>query len=147
MEFSRTKRLIINLVYSAIFVALFIWTVQALESIWGNISTYIVHFSATNPGAFGFISLIILGLATFRMTRFITKDTILDPIREYIKWKAERSVIFFCTRQLTTCQWCASIWIATIVFLLLTINWATILLVLVFALSGLSVVIGRIGKK
>lgn len=56
---------------------------------------------------------VILALATFRLTRLITTDTIFDPIREKIwnKFPPNRINIGY----LITCDWCTSIWVAPLV--------------------------------
>lgn len=51
------------------------------------------------------------GLATYRLTRLITRDTITAPIRDKI-WEyapPERSKIGY----LLTCEWCSSIYAAS----------------------------------
>lgn len=55
--------------------------------------------------------LILLSLATFRVTRLITRDTIMEPIRNLFwkKFPPEKSYIGY----LSTCEWCFSFWIGS----------------------------------
>ena len=52
----------------------------------------------------------ILGLATYRVTRLVTRDTITAAIRNafWKKFPPESSYIGY----LSTCEWCFSFWIA-----------------------------------
>jgi hypothetical protein len=60
-----------------------------------------------------FLDLIILSLATIRITRLITTDTIFSSAREKF-WKRfppEKSMYGY----LLTCNWCSSIYASTLV--------------------------------
>ena len=60
---------------------------------------------------FSALQLVVLALATYRGTRFFTRDTLFAPIRNWI-WKKkppEKSFIGY----LFTCEWCTSVWIAS----------------------------------
>jgi hypothetical protein len=60
---------------------------------------------------FSALQIAILGLATYRTTRLFTRDTILNPIRNWI-WKKsppEKSFIGY----LLTCEWCMSVWVGS----------------------------------
>jgi multisubunit Na+/H+ antiporter MnhF subunit len=61
----------------------------------------------------GFIDLIILALATIRITRFITTDTIFSRLREkfWSRFPPEKSMYGY----LITCNWCSSVYAATLV--------------------------------
>jgi hypothetical protein len=54
----------------------------------------------------------ILALATFRLTRLVTTDSIFDPLREKIwnKFPPNKINIGY----LITCDWCTSIWVAAV---------------------------------
>lgn len=57
------------------------------------------------------LDLAITGLATYRLTRLITRDEIAAPIREAIwdRYPPESTR----TGYLLTCEWCSSIWAAS----------------------------------
>ena len=60
---------------------------------------------------FSTLQFIILGLATYRTTRFFTRDTLFNPVRDWI-WKKcppESSRIGY----LFTCEWCTSVWVGS----------------------------------
>jgi hypothetical protein len=61
------------------------------------------------------IEFVILGLAVFRLTRLLTRDVILDEVRERIwgRFPPEYSKIGY----LFTCEWCMSIWIGSLLYL------------------------------
>lgn len=56
------------------------------------------------------LQFVILGLATYRVTRLFTRDTITAKIREafWKKFPPESTYIGY----LSTCEWCFSFWIA-----------------------------------
>jgi hypothetical protein len=57
------------------------------------------------------LTFVIAGLATYRLTRMVTRDSIAEPLREKIwkKYPPESTKIGY----LITCDWCTSIWIAS----------------------------------
>ena len=82
------------------------------------------------------LEFIILGLATYRLTRLITRDVIIDFIRNSVwkKFPPESSKIgyFF------TCEWCMSIWIASLLYLCFTITSVTVVVAVPLALSAIA---------
>lgn len=60
----------------------------------------------------GGVTLIVVGLAVFRVTRLLVVDSITDPIRDFFaQWTF--------TDELLACPWCAGFWVgvgATIVY-------------------------------
>lgn len=80
------------------------------------------------------LELVIYGLATYRLTRLITRDSITEPIREWI-WKRrppEKSKIGY----LFTCEWCMSIWTASLLIASSMITAVTDVVAAVLALSA-----------
>lgn len=81
------------------------------------------------------ISLPILGLAVYRISRLLIEDKLLERPRNWL-WKhfpPESTMIgyFF------TCYWCTSIWTATIVVICYTLfPVVTIIVAMVFAISA-----------
>lgn len=81
-------------------------------------------------------TLLILALATFRLSRLFTRDFIFEPLREAI-WKkfpphTQLGYLF-------TCNWCMSIWFASLITICYTIVPAvTIVPCLVLALSAVA---------
>lgn len=59
-----------------------------------------------------FIELAIFGLATYRLTRLVTRDAIMAPVVEKVwkKYPPEKSKVGY----LLTCEWCLSIWVASL---------------------------------
>jgi len=83
------------------------------------------------PDPFTFI---VLALATFRLTRLITTDVITEFIRTWV-WK--RFPLSTKTGYLFTCDWCMSIWFASLVTISYTIvPTATLFVALPLALSA-----------
>jgi hypothetical protein len=80
---------------------------------------------------------IIAGLAVYRVSRFITTDTLFNPIRDRI-WKRfppETSKFGYWF----TCTWCTSIWVASLSEISRIINPSiTLGIQTVFALSALA---------
>ena len=80
------------------------------------------------------LELVIYGLATYRLTRLITRDVITEPLREWV-WKRkppEKSKIGY----LFTCDWCMSIWTASLLFASSMITSVTDVVATVLALSA-----------
>ena len=80
------------------------------------------------------LELVIYGLATYRLTRLITRDSITEPIREWI-WRRrppEKSKIGY----LFTCEWCMSIWTASLLIASSMITAVTDVVAAVLALSA-----------
>jgi hypothetical protein len=82
------------------------------------------------------IPLLILALATFRISRLFTVDVIFENLREWIwKRKPPHTKIGY----LFTCNWCFSIWVASLVVICYTIvPTATTVIALPFALSAVA---------
>ena len=78
----------------------------------------------------------ILGLATYRVTRLVTRDTILNTPRNWIwkKFPPETSKFGY----LFTCEWCTSIWVASAFGISTIITSVTIAVATVFALSAVA---------
>ena len=82
---------------------------------------------------FGFV---ILGLATFRITRLLTRDTIFDTPRNrfWDRFPPESSKLGY----LFTCEWCLSVWVASLLFISAIISTVTVWLMVPFALSAVA---------
>ena len=59
------------------------------------------------------LEFVIIALAVFRLTRLITTDTIFESLRNrlWAKFPPHKSKLGY----LITCDWCTSIWVASIV--------------------------------
>jgi len=83
---------------------------------------------------------LLAALATYRLTRLITADYLLDPLRERLEG--------FCDDRgwhrvayLLNCDWCMSIWVAPIPAILVTVwpdNRAVILALMVLSFSAVT---------
>jgi len=94
-------------------------------------------------GIFSF-ELIIISLAAYRVTRLITTDVIFNSIRERI-WKKsppEKGRLGYWI----TCEWCASIPVASLFIVPYTIaSVPTVIVASVFAVSAFVGLLYRIG--
>jgi len=82
------------------------------------------------------VEYVILGLATYRLTRLFTRDTILESFRNWV-------VVQVSPREkpssyLLTCEWCLSFWFGSLVFVCYMISTVTVLVVVPFALSAIA---------
>jgi hypothetical protein len=97
----------------------------------------------TVPGDFDLlnpIALLVLTLAVYRITRLATTDHIFDNPRNKLfdRFPPDRSWLGY----LFTCDWCMSIWVATLLVIPYTIiPTATIALLLIPALSAVAALI------
>ena len=79
---------------------------------------------------------LILSLATFRISRLLTTDVILEDMRDRI-WKKYSPLTKF--GYLFTCMWCMSFWVALVIVICYTIiPTVAFLLALPFALSAVA---------
>jgi hypothetical protein len=83
-----------------------------------------------------FFEFVILGLATYRITRLFTRDVILEGFRNWWwkKFPPESSKLGY----LLTCEWCLSIWVASLLWGFAMITAVTITVAMVFALSAVA---------
>ena len=58
-------------------------------------------------------------IATYRLTKLVTDDKVLEDFRSYIYWKfpRESKISYFIG-----CPWCISIWAAAVIFALRRID-------------------------
>ena len=98
-----------------------------------------------NIGGF-IVILIILLLATFRLTRMIVNDSISSPIRDILEHS--NYSIFNYIRKIIGCPWCTSLWVAPLViFSTLSFYAPLIFIVLILTISAGSILVGKIGQK
>lgn len=82
------------------------------------------------------LELVIYGLATYRLTRLITRDIITEPVRNWV-WKKlppEKSKVGY----LFTCEWCMSIYVASLLLASSMITSATDIAATLLALSAIA---------
>jgi len=94
----------------------------------------------TTPDFFLFV---LICLATARLTRLITTDQILSPLRDRVwkKWPPESSKIGY----VLTCDWCTSMWASSALVLMSIIS--TTLVVVVASVLAASLVAGAITAR
>lgn len=81
------------------------------------------------------LEFIILGLATYRITRFVTTDALFESARNRI-W--ERYPVNTKIGYLFTCNWCMSFWVGSIVVLSAMIVTELVVVYAVFAVSAIA---------
>jgi hypothetical protein len=79
---------------------------------------------------------VILALATYRITRLVTRDVITEGFRNWFwtKFPPESKKLGY----LLTCEWCLSIWVASLLVASAMITSVTIAVAGVFALSAVA---------
>ena len=79
---------------------------------------------------------VILALATYRITRLVTRDVITEGFRNWFwkKFPPESKKLGY----LITCEWCLSIWVASLLIASAMITSVTIAVASVFALSAVA---------
>jgi len=82
------------------------------------------------------LSLIVLALATYRITRLMTTDIIFDTPRNLFwkKFPPETSKLGY----LFTCEWCLSIWVASLLFISAMLSTVVVIVAVPFALSAIT---------
>jgi hypothetical protein len=83
------------------------------------------------------LEFVVLGLATYRITRLVIRDELLARPRNFFwkKFPPEKSLLGY----LLTCPWCISIWVASILLISsIIIPEVTYAVGVVFALSAIA---------
>lgn len=83
-----------------------------------------------------FLTLVVLCLATFRLTRLLVVDTIFSSLRERVwaRWSPEHPLGY-----VFTCFWCMSFWSASLLVVCYTIfSTATMIFAGILALSAVA---------
>jgi hypothetical protein len=90
--------------------------------------------------------LVIVGLATYRLTRLVTADRIMDWLRAWVESRSG------WLGYLVTCDWCLSIWLAPPLVTLMVLHgdnrvvFVGLVALAVSAVTGLlSMIEGRLG--
>jgi hypothetical protein len=60
---------------------------------------------------------VLLSLATYRLTRILVFDKIFKIVRDFIKSRS-RLYVFQVIKEIITCPWCAGVWVALVVVIL-----------------------------
>ena len=81
--------------------------------------------------------MILMTLATYRMTRLLVFDSIFKLFRDFVKDRS-RYLIFYVTREIITCPWCAGVWAAVIIVAIYYLVPFGKILIILFALSGVA---------
>ena len=76
-------------------------------------------------------------LATYRLTRLLVFDSIFKLFRDFVKARA-RYLIFYVTREIITCPWCAGVWACIIIVAIFFLVPFGKLLILLLAISGVA---------
>lgn len=86
------------------------------------------------------LPLVLLALGTYRLTRLIVEDVILDRPRNafWRKFPPERSALGY----LLTCYWCVSLWVAA--FMILLYVFFPVVTLIAAAVLAVSAVVGII---
>lgn len=91
------------------------------------------------------ILVIILGLAAYRVTRFLLFDTLIEGVRNsfytFLANRRRPAILWSKLLELTTCTWCAGVWVTTGLYLLwINYDWshAPILIAAIAAIQGLT---------
>lgn len=84
----------------------------------------------------GALEIVVLGLATYRITRLFTRDTIMESFRNWWweRFPPEKTRWGY----LLTCEWCLSFWVASLLFISAIIDSVTVLVAVPFALSAIA---------
>lgn len=95
----------------------------------------------------GLVVLILLALATYRATRLITKDKILNQFREKVKKKGEHNSFFYTINELLVCSWCVSVWVGLILTMLYYTTQLSIPLLVILSISAVASILQVIMKR
>ena len=137
------RKTLVYILFTILFVILVCYASDFGGNIWVLKKLGVFH----NPLSSFLIIGTILTLATYRLTKLIVKDTILKPYREAISKRKETSVFAEVLTELVGCQWCSSMWSAVLMVIAFFSGMFGFVLTIVFALSGLSVILNNLTNK
>ena len=90
-------------------------------------------------------AVIIFSLATFRVVRLITSDSITQPLRNVIE-NSNLEIVKYISR-LISCPWCLSIWVAPAVMVFGFLNNLTVLILFTLAISAIASLLINLSKR
>ncbi len=128
-------------------VALIVYAALCALSVW-----LVARYGTLDPAAIGFLDLVLLGLAAFRLIHLITYDKIFEPVRAAFMDRAGKRLKnaergwrrLMC--EFMQCIWCTGMWsglIAVTVYFLGT--WGRFA-VIVLAVAGLGSLLQIVSK-
>lgn len=82
--------------------------------------------------------LVIIALASYRLTRLLVYDKVLNFLRDFITKKEHKSGFLNSTKYFLTCPWCAGVWMTLMIFVLFLIVPYGLFLVYILAISGIA---------
>ncbi|MFP4402540.1 MAG: DUF1360 domain-containing protein [Candidatus Nanoarchaeia archaeon] len=92
--------------------------------------------------------IVLMALATQRLTRFIMKDKIVQSIRDGIKRKSATNSFFYTINELIVCSWCTSMWAALfIIIVYYSFPLLSIPLLIVLSISSIASIIQALLSK
>ena len=84
-----------------------------------------------------FRDMALMTLATYRLTRLLVFDSIFKLFRDFVKSRANY-LVFYVTREIITCPWCAGVWAAIIIIAIYYFVPFGQILIILFAISGVA---------
>ena len=84
-----------------------------------------------------FRDIALMTLATYRLTRLLVFDAIFKLFRDFVKSRASY-LVFYVTREIITCPWCAGVWAALIIIAIYYFVPFGQILIILFAISGVA---------
>ena len=82
--------------------------------------------------------LIIISLASYRLTRLLIYDKVLNFFRDYFTKREHKSGLLNSTKYFLTCPWCAGIWMTLVILVLFLVAPYGKFLVYILAISGIA---------
>jgi hypothetical protein len=109
---------------------------------------YFMHRQGIKLQDASVLELLIMSLATYRLTRILVFDKIFKLFRDFIRsrsgWK-----VFYVIREIITCPWCAGVWVAFVIMVLFYFIPFGKLFIYILAISGVAsffvIVVNNIG--
>ena len=82
--------------------------------------------------------LVIISIASYRLTRLLIYDKVLNFFRDYFVKREHKSGLLNSTKYFLTCPWCAGIWMTLVILILFFIAPYGKFLVYILAISGIA---------
>ena len=98
---------------------------------------YSLKVNGMEPDDITFRDMVLMVLATYRLTRLLVFDSIFKLFRDFVR-SHSNYLVFYVIREIITCPWCAGVWAGIIIVSIYYIVPLGQYLIILFAISGVA---------
>ncbi|MFO7658653.1 MAG: DUF1360 domain-containing protein [Bacteroidales bacterium] len=98
---------------------------------------FILKTQGLDPRDLAIREIVVLALASYRLTRILVFEKILKFLRDFVRSKKNVSALN-TVRYIITCPWCAGVWVTLVIAVLYFLVPYGVFLVYILAISGVA---------